>query len=77
MLGNIYINTGSVCPTLLMSNESLQDEEWVEGNGVELDFYSDYLEIIGFSAKSKKRISRAYYRFEDNIVFNKRFGREK
>ena len=77
MLGNIYINTGSVCPTLLMSNESLQDEEWVEGNGVELDFYSDYLEIIGFSAKSKKRISRAYYRFEDNIVFNKRFGSEK
>ena len=61
--GNIYINTGSVCPTLLLSNEGLRDEEWTEGNGIELKFYGDYLEVIGFSIKSKKKISRSYYRF--------------
>ncbi len=65
--GNIYINTGSVCPTLMLSDETLQDEEWIEGNGIELNFYDDCIEIVGFSLKSKKKFSRGYYRFEKQL----------
>ena len=60
---NLYINTGSICPTLMLSDETMQDEEWTEGNGIELNFHNDCIEIVGFSPKSKKRISRSYYRF--------------
>lgn len=62
--GNIYINTGSVCPTLLLSDEALQPEEWTEGNGIELSLYEDHIEVTAFSPKSQKKISRGYYWFE-------------
>ena len=63
--GNIYVNTGSVCPTLMLSDDPLQDEEWTEGNGIELKFYDDCIEVVGFSLKSKRQISRGYYRFKN------------
>lgn len=59
--GNIHINAGSIRPTTLKPEESLQPEVWTDGNGIELNIYSGFVEITGVSVNNEKQISRCHY----------------
>jgi len=55
------INAGSIRPTMLKPEESLQPEAWTDGNVVELMMKADRVEITGVSVKNEKQISRCHY----------------
>ena len=60
---NLYVNCGSIRPTTLKPDESIQPKEWTDGNITWLDITEDQVEITAVSLESGQRISRGYYRY--------------
>lgn len=63
LTGNLYINAGSIRPTTLKPEESLQPSSWTEGNVMELEIGEAHICVRGISIKTGLSISRGYYRF--------------
>ena len=60
---NLYINCGSIRPTTLKPEESLQPKDWTDGNFVRLELTEKQIEVTAISLASGQRISRGHYRF--------------
>lgn len=60
---SLYINCGSIRPTMLKSDEAFQPKDWTNGNIVRLELSEKQAEIAAISIESGQRISRGYYRF--------------
>ncbi|MCU6735688.1 metallophosphoesterase family protein [Diplocloster agilis] len=59
----IYINTGSVRPTDLKTNEPLIPSDWKDGTILDLNITEETIEIITKSIQTGTKYPRAYYRF--------------
>jgi len=62
-LGNIYMNAGSVRPTMLKEDEPLQPEEWKSGNVVELLLTQRQTVVTAVSVGAATRFPRGHYCF--------------
>lgn len=59
---NIYINDGSVCPTVSKwKNDTVVPDEWCDGVYVELTLSENVAKVVFRSPESGKRIARGYY----------------
>ena len=61
---HLYINAGSIRPTALKPDETLQPKCWTEGNVVQLELGQNRTVVTGISMKSGQYISRGYYAFD-------------
>ena len=61
--GNLYVNAGSIRPTALKPDDSLQPDCWTEGNVVELLIGEKQTTVTGISMKTGQRIARGHYCF--------------
>lgn len=65
---NLYINTGSIRPTTMLTEDALPEAEPAEGNVVELLIGEEQAMVAGISMKTGQRIAGAHY-FQQSTIF--------